>query len=129
MAARPLVVTPENCRSSTLEILGALARLKLAQPKTGPRGKCERVATVVLPSTVSELLAINTNRRACFGQLAGALAAEAGACTGLLNAVGLLGTGAVSGSFHLPAAVNWLRKSEWVKPNSIALCAWISALS
>ena len=106
MAALPLVVNTLNGRFSTLEILGALTYLKLAQPKTGPRGKGECVATVLLPSTESELLAINTNRCAYFDQLAGALAAAAGTCTGLVNTVGLLGTGAVSGSFHLPAAVN-----------------------
>ena len=110
MAARPLVVHSLNGRFSTLEILGALTSLKLAQPKTGPRGKGERVAMGVLPSTARGVLEADNNKLAYLsglaGALAGALAAAAGTSLGLPAAAGSVETGVASGSFHLPAAVN-----------------------
>lgn len=110
MAARPLVVHSLNGRFSTLGILGALTSLKLAQPKTGPRGKGERVAMGVLPSTARGVLEADNNKLAYLsglaGALAGALAAAAGTSLGLPAAAGSVETGVASGSFHLPAAVN-----------------------
>ena len=110
MAARPLVVHSLNCRFSTLEILGALTSLKLAQPKTGPRGKGERVAMGVLPSTARGVLEADNNRRAYLsglaGALTGALAAAAGTPPELPAAAGSVEAGVASGSRHLPAAVN-----------------------
>ena len=106
MAARPLVVNTLNCRFSILEILGARTSLKLAQPKTGPRGKCERVATGAPPSTVWVVLELDKSKRAYLSGLAGALAAAAGTSLGLLVAVGSVETGVASGSRHLPAATN-----------------------
>lgn len=127
MAARPLVVNTLNCRFSILEILGARTSLKLAQPKTGPRGKCERVETGAPPSTVWVVLELDKSKRAYLsglaGALAGAVAAAAGTSPGLLVALGSVETGVVSGSLHLPAATNWLRKSAWLKPKPMALWA------
>ena len=114
MAARPLVVHSLNGRFSTLGILGALTSLKLAQPKTGPRGNGERVAMGVLPSTARGVLEADNNKLAYLsglagalaGALTGALAAAAGTSLGLPAAAGSVETGVASGSFHLPAAVN-----------------------
>ena len=110
MAARPLVVNTLNCRFSILEIWGELTSLKLAQPKTGPRGKCERAATGAPPSTVWVVLELDKSKRAYLsglvGGLAGALAAAAGTPPGLPAAAGSVEAGVASGSLHLPAAVN-----------------------
>ena len=107
MAARPLVLNTLKGRFSTQTILGALTSLKLAQPKTGPRGKCERAATGAPPSTVWVVLELDKSKRAYLSGLvggpAGALAVAAGR---LLIAVGTVETGVASGSLNLPAATN-----------------------